>query len=37
MRYIPLTYQNTKAWNGLSQEDKDVFMHAAGDIGEEKG
>jgi hypothetical protein len=35
MRYIPLIYQNAKAWNGLSQEDKDVFMHASGDIVEE--
>jgi hypothetical protein len=35
MRYIPLIYQNTKAWNGLSQEDKNVFMHAPGDIVEE--
>ena len=32
MRYILLIYQNTETWNGLSQEDKDVFMHAAGDI-----
>ncbi|HTE62231.1 MAG TPA: YciI family protein [Solirubrobacteraceae bacterium] len=35
MRNILLTYQNTKAWNGLSQEDNDVIMHAAGDIVEE--
>jgi hypothetical protein len=35
MRYILLIYQNTKAWNGLSEEDKDVFIHAAGDIVEE--
>jgi hypothetical protein len=35
MRYILLIYQNTEAWNGLSREDKDVFMHAAGDIVEE--
>ena len=35
MRYILLIYQNTEAWSGLSQEDKDVFMHAAGDIVEE--
>ncbi len=35
MRYILLIYQNTDAWNGLSREDKDVFMHAAGDIVEE--
>jgi hypothetical protein len=34
MRYIPLIFQNTKPWNGLSQEDKDVFMHAAGDTPE---
>jgi hypothetical protein len=30
MRYILLIYQNTEAWNGLSQEDEDVLMHAAG-------
>ena len=35
MRYIPLVHQNTKAWNGVSQQDTDVFMHAAGDIVEE--
>jgi hypothetical protein len=35
MRYILLIYQNTEAWNGLTQEDKDVFMHAAGDIVQE--
>jgi hypothetical protein len=35
MRYILLIYQNTEAWNGLSQGDKEVFMHAAGDIVEE--
>ena len=35
MRNIPLIHQNTKAWNALSQEDKDVFMHAAG--GGEEG
>jgi hypothetical protein len=35
MRYILLIYQNADAWNGLSQEEKDVFMHAAGDIVEE--
>jgi hypothetical protein len=35
MRYILLIYENTEAWNGLSQEDKDVFMHAAGHIVEE--
>jgi hypothetical protein len=35
MRYIPLIYQNTKASNGLSQEDKDVVMQATGDIVEE--
>jgi len=35
MRYILLIYQNTDAWSSLSQEDKDVFMHAAGDIVEE--
>jgi hypothetical protein len=32
MRYTLSIYQNTEAWNGLSQEDKDVFMPAAGDI-----
>jgi hypothetical protein len=32
MRYILLIHQNTNAWNGRSQEDKDVFMHGAGDI-----
>jgi hypothetical protein len=32
MRYILLIYQNTEAWNGRSQEDKDVFMHAAVEI-----
>jgi hypothetical protein len=37
MRYIPPTHQNTKAWNGLSQGDKDVFTRAAGDILEEEG
>ena len=35
MRYILLIYQNTEAWNGLYQEDKDALMHAAGDIVEE--
>jgi len=35
MRYILLIYQNTEAWNGLSQEDKDVLMRVAGDIVEE--
>lgn len=35
MRYILLIYQNTNAWNGLSQEDKEVMMHAAGSIFEE--
>jgi hypothetical protein len=32
MRYI-LTHQSTEAWNGLSQEDEDVFMRAAGEEG----
>jgi hypothetical protein len=32
MRYILLIYQNAEAWSGLTQEDKDVFMRAAGDI-----
>jgi YCII-related domain-containing protein len=31
MRYSLLIYQNARAWNGLSQEGKHVFMHAAGD------
>jgi hypothetical protein len=35
MRYTLRIYQNSEAWNGLSQEDKDVFMHAAGDVVEE--
>ena len=35
MRYILLIYQNTEAWNGLSQDDRDIFMRAAGDIVEE--
>jgi hypothetical protein len=35
MRYILLIYQNTETWNSLSQDDKDVFMRAAGDIVEE--
>jgi hypothetical protein len=35
MRYILLIYQNTEAWNALSQEDKEVLMHGAGDIYEE--
>ncbi len=35
MRYILLIYQNAEAWKGFSQEDKDVLMHAAGDIVEE--
>jgi hypothetical protein len=35
MRNIPLIYQNTEAWNGPSQEDKDALMHAAGHIVEE--
>lgn len=35
MRYILLIYQNTEAWRGLSQKDKEVLMHAAGDIVEE--
>jgi hypothetical protein len=42
MRYIPLICQNTKAWNGLSQEDKDAqhwgmeiraLMHGGGEEG----
>ena len=35
MRYILLIYQNTEAWNRLSPKDRDVLMHAAGDIVEE--
>jgi hypothetical protein len=35
MRYILLIYQNTEAWNGLSQAEKEVMMHAAGGIYEE--
>jgi hypothetical protein len=35
MRYILLIYQNSEAWNGLSPQDKQVFMQAAGDIVEE--
>ncbi len=35
MRYILLIFQNTEAWNGLSRADKEVLMHAAGDIFEE--
>jgi hypothetical protein len=33
MRYSLLIHQNTEAWNGLSQEAKDVFMHGAGEEG----
>ncbi|MDA0160615.1 YciI family protein [Solirubrobacter ginsenosidimutans] len=35
MRYILLIYQNTEAWNGFSQAEKEVLMHTAGDIVEE--
>lgn len=35
MRYILLIYQNAEAWNGLSEAEKEVFMHTAGDIVEE--
>jgi hypothetical protein len=35
MRSILLIYQNTEACNGLSQGDKVVLMHPAGDIVEE--
>lgn len=35
MHYLLLIYQNTEAWHGLSQEDRDVFVHAAGNIVEE--
>ena len=32
MRYILLIYQNTEAWQAMSQEDKEVLMHTAGDL-----
>jgi hypothetical protein len=35
MRYILLIYQNAEAWNGLSEDDKDVLRHAAGEIVDE--
>ena len=35
MRNILLIYQNPAAWNGLSREDQDAFIHAGGDIVEE--
>jgi hypothetical protein len=35
MRYMLLIYQNTEAWNGFSEQDKNVLMHAAGEIVEE--
>jgi hypothetical protein len=35
MRYILLIYQNTEAFNGLSEQDRNVLMHAAGEIVEE--
>jgi hypothetical protein len=35
MRYILLIYQNTEAWNGFSREEKEVLMHAAGELVEE--
>jgi hypothetical protein len=35
MRYILLIYQNTEAWRAMSREDKEVLMHAAGDIVKE--
>jgi hypothetical protein len=35
MRYILLIYQNTEAWKGLAQEERDALMHAAGDIVDE--
>ena len=31
MRYILRIDQDTEAWNGLSPERKDVFMHCGGD------
>jgi hypothetical protein len=30
-----LIYQNTEAWNSFSEQDKNVLMHAAGEIVEE--
>lgn len=35
MRYILLIYQNTEAWNGLSQSERDGLMGAAGDLFDE--
>jgi hypothetical protein len=35
MRYILLIYQNTEAWNGFSQAEREVLMQSAGDIFEE--
>jgi hypothetical protein len=35
MRNILLIDQNMAAWTGLSAEDKDAVMRAAGDIDEE--
>ncbi len=35
MRYILLIYQNPEALSGLSEEEKQVLMHAAGDIVQE--
>lgn len=35
MRKILRISQTTEAWDGLSQEDKDGFMHGAGDIVQE--
>jgi hypothetical protein len=35
MRYILLIYQNTETWNGLSQEEKQGFMRAGGELVEE--
>jgi hypothetical protein len=35
MRNSLLIYQTTEARKGLSREDKDAVMHAAGDIVEE--
>jgi hypothetical protein len=35
MRYILLIYQNTEAWNAFSQADREVLMHAAGDLVDE--
>jgi hypothetical protein len=35
MRYILLIYQNADAWSGLSEQERQGMMDAAGDIVEE--